>query len=110
MKEYVEINCGLAGIRKMVMDQYDSLLFAIGYDNAISIIDLQDKEFKLKKEQEMDGINLLEEYLYDEANLKKKINEIEQLNKKAANFEKQNELKIKRDNENREYKIQDLQD
>jgi len=35
MKEFVEINCGLSGIKKMVIDSYDSLLFAIGNDNSI---------------------------------------------------------------------------
>lgn len=103
--KFVEMNCLLGGIKKVLVDDKDSLLFVIGFDNSLVIIELKDKSYKLKKENEGNGINLNEEFFYDEDLLRKKVEEIEVLNHKVVEYEKITEKKIQQDNDNREEKI-----
>ena len=103
--KFVEMNCFLGGIKKILIDDKDSLLFCIGFDNSLVIIELRDKSYKLKKENEGNGINLVEEFFYDEDVLRKKVEEIEILNNKVVEYEKMTEMKIQQDNNNREEKI-----
>lgn len=49
------------------------MLFVIGFDNSINFVELKEKEWAIAKESEGEGINIKEEYLYEENKLKRKI-------------------------------------
>lgn len=66
LKEFHELNIGLGGIKKICINHKDQILFAIGFDNSLYFIEFKEKEWAIAKDAEGDGLNLKEEFLYEE--------------------------------------------
>lgn len=110
LNEQFEINCNLYGIKKMAINDMDTHLFTIGYDNVVNIFEINDKGYKLARENAGGGISLSEELLYDENLLKKKIHELKLLESEVKENERSNEARLQLDNKNREDEIHNLED
>lgn len=110
LNDQYEISCNLYGIKKIVVNDMDTHLLTIGYDNVVNIFEISDKSYKLAKENAGGGISLLEELLYDESQLKKKIHELKLLETEVKENERTNEARLQLDNQNREDEISHLEE
>lgn len=79
LKEFYELNICLHGIKKMCLNKKDQILFVVSYDNSINFVEFKEKEWALVKESEGEGINIKEEFLYEEIKLERKIQVLNEL-------------------------------
>jgi WD40 repeat protein len=69
LTESYQLNAHQFGVSKILVNKEDSLLFTVGQDNLICIYELQDKEFKAKRDRQNLTLVDANEFIYDEDKL-----------------------------------------